>query len=467
VILGVAGSNPVGRPILGLRGEKPRKLPKITDSSLRHGAILGQLLGHSRRNCFNLPRTATPMPIYHELKTDGTSFSYIADAGKIWDGELGRKRRIKKRFPSIKEAEEFLENYKEEPELTGVLYENRVEFLNCYERLNKVNASINDATEYFLKHGAKKENLPINDIIVNLMKLKSTEPLKPRYVNNLKYYLDKFAEYVGGNKKIGDINSELLQKYIHVKNEHCSRITKNNIHVNLSILFNYAVKNNHISVNPLKDIRKIKTGFKKPDILTPNQFSKLLNYCFKNKWHDRLTIFILVGFCGVRREEASKLNWGDVDLKNKRISISDKIAKNWSFREVPISDNAMLWLNKIKDERWVNKKIIGDNWESLLKSAIRNSYVVNKKNAMRHSFGSYSLAAGKKPEVIAQNMGHGTSTHMIASHYRDAGISKELAHDWWSIVPPNTEIKDIPVMKGSSELSSLDVRKLKQFIRHI
>lgn len=383
------------------------------------------------------------MPIYEELKQDGVSISYIADAGKIWDDAAKKERRVKKRFGTREEAEEFLANHSEEPELTGLLYENRIEFLNCYRELKQVNATIGEATHYFIKHGAKRANIPITDLITSLIELKRTTGAKDRYITNLKYNLGKFSNYVGGKTLIGDINSDSIRHYIHVKNRHCSRVTKNNLHVNLSILFNYAVDRNHISFSPLKEIDKLKGGFKKPSIMQPEQFQNLLNYCLENNWVDRVAVFVLIGFCGVRREEASKLKWSHINLNDGLVEIPDDIAKNWSYRTTPISKNASVWLNKIKDKRWTEKPIIGQNWESLLKSAIRNSKTKNSKNSLRHSYASYSLAIDKKAEVIAYRMGHGTDTRMIAAHYRNLNINKKVAIEWWSIIPKGSEPIDL------------------------
>ena len=95
------------------------------------------------------------------------------------------------------------------------------------------------------------------------------------------------------------------------------------------MLFNYAEQRNHISESPLRQISKLKGGFKKPTITTAEEFEKLLKYCVKRKWFDRVALFVLVAFCGVRREEASKLKWSDINLQDRIIEIGDNIAKNW------------------------------------------------------------------------------------------------------------------------------------------
>ena len=55
-----------------------------------------------------------------------------------------------------------------------------------------------------------------------------------------------------------------------------------------------------------------------------------------------------------------------------------------------------------------------------------------KKNALRHSYGSYRAAITKNLAELALEMG--TSVVMIEKHYREA-VGEEVAAKYWNLIP--------------------------------
>ncbi|MCW5559644.1 MAG: site-specific integrase, partial [Verrucomicrobiae bacterium] len=59
---------------------------------------------------------------------------------------------------------------------------------------------------------------------------------------------------------------------------------------------------------------------------------------------ETLPAIVLGGFCGLRTAEIGCLQWVDVDLAERVVTVGDHVAKTQSRRVVPICDAALEWL---------------------------------------------------------------------------------------------------------------------------
>lgn len=60
----------------------------------------------------------------------------------------------------------------------------------------------------------------------------------------------------------------------------------------------------------------------------------------------------------------------------------------------------------------------------------------SKRNALRHSYGSYRVALVQDPRTVAFEMGN--SAQMVMRHYREV-VTPEEGRAWFGIVPPVAE----------------------------
>lgn len=82
-------------------------------------------------------------------------------------------------------------------------------------------------------------------------------------------------------------------------------------------------KCNHITTNPVSDAFSPKVRRKRAVILSPEECADLLS-------HSPPAVAIML-FCGIRQGEMEGLDWKDVDLEDRTITVSAQVAK----REVP------------------------------------------------------------------------------------------------------------------------------------
>jgi len=143
--------------------------------------------------------------------------------------------------------------------------------------------------------------------------------------------LNQLAKFIGDTTKVGDITTDQIRRFVYVGHSDTSPVSKVNLLTNLSVFFNFCIQQDLSSFNPVRKIERPVVKFHPPHTILPEHFSTLLNHCLKMGWTDRLTLFVLVGFCGIRMEEASKLKWSDISFENQTVLVPADVAKKNGF----------------------------------------------------------------------------------------------------------------------------------------
>jgi site-specific recombinase XerD len=307
----------------------------------------------------------------------------------------------------------------------GELWERKAEILYALERLRPLGTNLTDAVTFFLRHQESAlGQTQLREVADEFLREKLKVGRSQQYDRVMRRCFQQFIEHVGADRRVGDISRNDIAHYVYETNKHLSPISKRNILTNLSVLFNFMVRRDVLEVNPVEKIDRPIVPLQKPHVLTPTDFENLLRTCHKNGWNDRLTIFVLVGFCGIRTEEGSRLKWSNLQLDRGIVEVPATVAKKASFRNNRIPANAMEWLRLVEDKRRTGS-IIGPKWESQLRSSITSSRISYHQNAIRHSFCSYAIAAGWSLADVISYMGHSGSPSMIHSHYRNVVREEE------------------------------------------
>jgi site-specific recombinase XerD len=372
-----------------------------------------------------------PVPVGHisTQRRNGRVVGYSVYLGA--EGDLRRQRRF---FRDRPDAERFLDQRKKTPLPVGELWDRKTEILYNLERLRPLGTSLTDVVSFYLENqGSVLGHKLLSEVVDEFLREKLMVGRSKQYDRVMKRCFRQFIDHVGKDQRVGDITRKGITDYVYNTNKHLSPISKKNVLTNLSVLFNFMVRRDLLEVNPVEKIDRPIVPFQKPHVLTPSDFEKLLRTCYKKGWNDRLTIFVLVGFCGIRTEEGSRLKWSNLQLDRNIVEVPATVAKKASFRNNRIPANAMEWLKLVEDKRRTGS-IIGSTWASQLKSAIASSRIEYRQNCIRHSFCSYAIAAGWSLVDVISYMGHSGSPSMIHSHYRNV-VSEEDGKRWFSIFP--------------------------------
>lgn len=203
-------------------------------------------------------------------------------------------------------------------------------------------------------------------------------------------------------------------------------MTRRNWRRDLGILFAYAAKQGYAASNPIDGIERPAVSDSEIKVLSVPEASKLLN----NADEGARPILAIGLFAGLRMSEILALNWEEVDLYDRTITVQGRKAKTRQRRVVTISDNLHGWLAMSPAEEktgrvwkqgfwgWYNRRLALDV----------------PRNALRYSFGSYHFALYKNENLTAAEMGNSPS--MVFRHYR-AVVTPLAAKAYWQLSPPN------------------------------
>lgn len=146
--------------------------------------------------------------------------------------------------------------------------------------------------------------------------------------------------------------------------------------------------------------------------------------------------FLAVGaFAGLRSAEIERLDWSEIDLVQGQIEITVAKAKTASRRLVPLTDNLKAWLapHHRTAGRVFAHSTSGGNLAMRLQALAKRAGLTGwRKNALRHSFISYRVAAVQNVSQVALEAGN--SPQIVFSNYRNV-VKPADAQKYLGIVP--------------------------------
>lgn len=167
--------------------------------------------------------------------------------------------------------------------------------------------------------------------------------------------------------------------------------TRNDIYTVLSVFLNLAVQNNLIMKNPLVGVRRrLKNPRRRlPDVFTEEQIGKLRTASPPYF----IPVIDLILLTGLRRGEIWALEWEDIDLKKRTLTVQAKpdlghIPKDYELRSIDLSDQAVKVLSSLP------------------------------------SRGSFVFDTGKGNPAIAMD----TMTHIFSRTRKEAGLKEGSLH---------------------------------------
>ena len=308
-----------------------------------------------------------------------------------------------------------------------------------------INEANQKADEYIndIKNGLVNnfENVTLNDMMHTWLfdVLHNSSKIKPstfqRYESIYRKYI-KESEIAG--LKLVNITSLKMQQFYNTLSKTYSYSQLKYLNSVLKTFFNWCIDSSYILKNPcLKvDIKGnksevIQSKRNEVEILTEEEINKIKSYI---KGTDMELIILLDLATGLRQGELLALNWKDINLKNKTLTVNKSVKEVYiyedentkhietifqvpktqnSFRTISIPDvliNVLKGLNKkdglvFHDENGkpLRAKNISYQWTKILKKC----NIPHKKfHAIRHTYASMLLKNGVDIETVAELMGH-------------------------------------------------------------
>jgi integrase len=283
-----------------------------------------------------------------------------------------------------------------------------------------------EAAKFFKRHDeAGLPDITVTEAVSRFAEAKAAEGVSRFYRRDIRSILGRLAQSFQCNLK--DISADELTSYL--QRLKTSGTARNNHRRLIVSLFNHAKGQgwlNKAEATAADALGTAKVKDKPVEIYTPAEMSAMLSHADT----ELVPWFVMIGFCGIRREELAKgLAWEHVDFQRGCIIVPAAIAKTGRKRKIDLADNAKAWLSAYAGRTGEIFKIDPRKRLARLTAA---SGVQWKQNALRHSFCSYRMEACRNAGQVALEAGN--SPAVILRHYFEI-VHTEDANAWWSIMP--------------------------------
>jgi integrase len=372
--------------------------------------------------------------------------------------------RIRKQFKSKGEAETYAKEQYNGRQAQGQVFfdatdQERREFGEMLPKLRAAGVNLRDAVEFAIPRlkplgGDKTIEEVVAEIRTEKLEMLESGAMRENSEKAFRLRSQKVVDAFGPSLA-RDLTLDEVKDWISSM-DLAARTKKNELNC-LSEILIHAVARKYVADNVLdgltkKDRLKLygQDEEKEPEILTPKEAERLIKAAHEHPKLDLLAGVALGLFCGIRTEEIKKLNWDAVRLDEGFVTISKDVAKKRSIRNVTLSENAIRWLSLCKDrkgqitrsnffcdfDRRFNKLLRHAGFtEEVGEGDDKKTIVVWKKNAMRHSFGTYHFALNGDSIKTSTELGHKQGDGVLFAHYR-ALATKKHAEAYFGIVPP-------------------------------
>ena len=298
-------------------------------------------------------------------------------------------------------------------------------------------ANIVEAARYFKKH--VDPDLPpvlVADAVAKFYQAKQAEGMSAMYLKDIRTLLGHFGSQF--QCPLSSFQPDDLRQYLNGMK--IGLVAKENRRRMLVVLFNFAKANGWLRANEetaADALGTYKIKQREVEIYTPAEISRLLNAAEP----DFLPYLALIAFGGVRREELHKgLKWDAINFDRGTITVPAAIAKTGRKRRIVMTENLLQWLAPYRVK---SGPIFNIDPRKRMAKVAKASGVKWKRNAMRHSFGSYRMEQTKNEGQVALEMGN--SPKVVKDHYFEI-VDERAARDYWSLKPlPKNDRKIVAI----------------------
>ena len=298
------------------------------------------------------------------------------------------------------------------------------EFATAFEILGR--DAIIEAARYYKRHvESALPDITVTEAVARFTEAKTAEGMSALYLKDIRLILGRLAHACQCQLKA--ITADDLRAYMAgVK---VGPVAKNNHRRLIVALFNFAKSQgwlNKAETTAADALGAVKVKDREVQIYTPAEMAALVSAADA----DFLPWLLLIGFGGLRREELAKgLRWDAVDFNRRTIIVPAVIAKTGKKRKIDMAGNLAAWLAPYAGR---TGSIFAIDPRKRMAKVTAASGVAWKRNALRHSFGSYLMEKSRNAGAVALMMGNSAS--VVMRHYHEI-VHAGDAKAYWSIMP--------------------------------
>jgi len=226
-----------------------------------------------------------------------------------------------------------------------------------------------------------------------------------------------------GDKYLAQITRKDVEDYKTARAKVIKPKTLNDGLALLKGMFKRAIEWEYTSQNPTQGVKQLKVPAKKPRFLSHEEAAQLLDGVPDN-WKALIATGL---YAGLRAGELMNLQWQDIDLRNRTITVQGKDdwqTKNRRIRVVPISSKLLAYLQRHPRHItspyvfcWPDGAKYSRPNERLVPIASRAGLEGVTPHTLRHTFASWLVMSGVDLATVQKLLGHSNITMtMIYAH---------------------------------------------------
>lgn len=258
--------------------------------------------------------------------------------------------------------------------------------------------------------------------------------------------INRYANHIRktfGARVVGDITSYDIQSLISYKAQTLSAKTVHHIYNLIHRTFVFCYNNNFIQQNPCKNIRLPRVNNEITHYLDKEQIKKLLEVLVQDKNKESANLIKFLLFTGIRRGEAFKLTWSDIDFNTNSMILRDP--KSGKDKQLPLNSLALAVLqDQLKYKRC---ELVFPQANCKMRTTVFTFFERVKKAAgissdfrvhdLRHTYASLLASSGKVDIYTLQHLLTHSSismtkryAHLLDERMRDsAEVMADLIKD--------------------------------------
>ncbi|MGF6824010.1 integrase [Microbacterium sp. ZKA21] len=271
-----------------------------------------------------------------------------------------------------------------------------------------------------------------------LDKLERNGDLKPSTVLGYRRYIEDISDHIGHHQVSALRKGHVAELIDALVAEGRGATAIRRLHATLRSALNDALERDMIDYNPAARVKLPKTDKQTVRPWEPEEAGRFLDVASQ---HRLGALFELAILTGLRRGELVGLRWEDVDLPNRRLTVTVQVVRvgkkalegsiktdAGQNRIVPLNDRAVgalvAWQIKQSAEREEWAELYDDSgrvftmadgrelrpeYPSRLFEQLQEGMRPQRFHDLRHLFASLALSSGEDMGVVSKIMGHSTS----------------------------------------------------------
>lgn len=194
----------------------------------------------------------------------------------------------------------------------------------------------------------------------------------------------------------------------------------------LHSIFSLAIKQGWCEKNPVSGIMGKRVKEERIEILKTQQIAALMKAMLSPDMQCMQAAVRLMLWCGVRPGEIQRLQWRDIDFREKEVYIESHASKTGGARAIPLRGGAL----RLKEFRQKDHELIAPNdwnrmWAKLRRRAGFDDW---QKDVLRHTFASMHLKYFHNLFLLQEEMGHRDSSLLRTRYLNLRNLSRREAY---------------------------------------